>query len=109
MSLMGLAARAAIRWRPYNLIVTNVPGPQVPLYLLGARMLEAYSVVPLYGNQAVGIALLSYDGVIGWGIEADPDRMPDLHALVAALDDAFEELAHVWAPEPRADATVTPP
>ncbi len=107
MSSIGLAARLAMRWRPYNLIVTNVPGPGSPLYLLGARMLEAYPMVPLYGNQAAGIALLSYDGALHWGIDADRDRLPDLHELVEDLDDAFRELWDAWAPAEQEPAALS--
>src|SRR5690606_29961729 len=59
---IALAAKAAIRLRPFNIIVTNIPGPPLPLYFLGAKLLQAYPMVPIYTNQAVGIAVLSYDG-----------------------------------------------
>lgn len=92
MSVAGLLARAAILWRPYNVIVTNIPGPQAPLYLLESKMIEAAPVVPLYGNQAVGIALLSYDGALCWGLNADPACLPDLETLCHAIDASFLEL-----------------
>ena len=57
--------------RVFNLIVTNVPGPPVPLYLLGAPVLATYPLVPLYANQAFGIALLSYAGQLFWGLTSD--------------------------------------
>jgi diacylglycerol O-acyltransferase len=75
--------------RAYNLVVTNIPGPPRPLYLLGARMDEIYPVVPLFSNQALGIALFSYDGRLCWGFNADWDALPDLHDLV---DDVSAEL-----------------
>ncbi len=78
--------------RAYNLIVTNVPGPQFPLYLLGARMRESYPLVPLFGHQGVGIALLSYNGHLCWGFSADRDVVPDLHDLVESVQEAFAEL-----------------
>ncbi|MCW8845524.1 MAG: wax ester/triacylglycerol synthase family O-acyltransferase, partial [Gammaproteobacteria bacterium] len=74
----------------FNLVITNVPGPQRPVHLLGARMLEIYPMVPLAANQAVGIALFSYDGGLYWGFHADWDSMPDLHELVGDLDAEFE-------------------
>ncbi len=55
-ALLGLAMRLSSQASPFNLVVTNVPGPPVPLYLLGARMLEAYPLVPLFMGQALGIA-----------------------------------------------------
>ncbi len=73
-------------------MVTNVPGIRMPLYLLGARQLETYPVVPLISNQALGIALLSYDDGLFWGFNADWDVVPDLHELVEHVDVAFEEL-----------------
>ncbi len=61
-TLLGLAARAAHAQRFANLIVTNIPGPQVPLYCLGARMLEVYPIVPLSRNLTLNVAILSYCG-----------------------------------------------
>ena len=75
-----------------NLILTNVPGPRVPVYLLGARQLETYPVVPLLANQALGIALMSYDDGLFWGFHADWDAVPDLHDLVEHVDAGFAEL-----------------
>jgi hypothetical protein len=84
--------RLATRLRVFNMIVTNVPGPPVPLYLLGAPVLEAYPLVPLYANQALGMALLSYAGGLHWGLTADWDRVPDLHDVALGLVESFEEL-----------------
>lgn len=78
--------------RPFNLVVTNVPGPPMPLYLLGARMLASFPMVPLYSNQALGIALFSYDGGLYWGISSDWDALPDVHEFVEALGESFAEL-----------------
>ncbi len=91
-TLLSIASRLATRRRLFNLVVTNVPGPQMPLYLLGARMLEAYPMVPLFGNLATGIALFSYDGALYWGVVGDWDLVPDLHDLVLALEASFGEL-----------------
>ncbi|MCA9663962.1 MAG: wax ester/triacylglycerol synthase family O-acyltransferase [Myxococcales bacterium] len=90
-TLITVAARIGYGNRA-NLVVTNVPGPQVPLYLLGARMTETYPLVPLYQNHALGIALFSYAGKIYWGFNADWDVVPDLHDFVVHVDEAFEEL-----------------
>ena len=86
-------ARVAARSQPYNLVVTNVPGPQFPVYVLGARMLACYPLVPLFRDQGLGIALFSYDGTLYWGFNADWDAVPDLHDIVVAVETAFEELA----------------
>jgi diacylglycerol O-acyltransferase len=84
-TLFTLFGRVAAASRPFNLVVTNVPGPQYPVYILGARMLACYPLVPLYRNQALGIALFSYDGHLYWGFNADWDAIPDLHDVVEAV------------------------
>ena len=91
--VVGLGVRLLSRLHPYNLIVTNVPGPQVPLYLLGARLLAGYPQVPLFENQGLGIALFSYCGVLGFGFNADRDVVSDVDVLAAAVSQGFSELA----------------
>ena len=91
--------RLAARVRAYNLVVTNVPGPPIPLYLLGAPVLETYPMVPLFTNQALGIALCSYHGGLYWGLNSDWDRIPDLHDLIDMLALEFEELHKAAAAE----------
>jgi WS/DGAT/MGAT family acyltransferase len=85
---VGLAARMS----PYNLIVTNVPGPQTPLYMLGAPMIEGYPHVPLFENQGLAVALFSYNGRLCWGFNADWDLVPDLEVFVAAVERSFQQL-----------------
>jgi diacylglycerol O-acyltransferase / wax synthase len=96
--LLSLGARLATWGRPFNMVVTNVPGPQTPLYLLGARMLEAYPMVPLFGNLSTGIALFSYAGTLYWGFMADWDLIPDLHDFMLAIDESFRELQQAALP-----------
>ena len=91
-SLFVQFARLAAQARPFNLIVTNVPGPSFPVYVLGAPMLACYPVVPLFRNQALGVALFSYAGQLYWGFNADWDAIPDLHDLVAAVEREFGRL-----------------
>jgi len=94
-TLLGVAARL-VHHQPFvNLVITNIPGPEAPLYLMGARMLEAYPIVPLARNLAVGVALLSYCGYLHIGVFGDPDALPDLAAFAAALDDSFSEMAKI--------------
>jgi diacylglycerol O-acyltransferase len=90
--LLSLGARLSMFGTPFNTVVTNVPGPQLPLYLLESPLLELHPHVPLMGTVGIGIALFSYDGVLSWGFTADWDLVPDLHALVNATEVAFEEL-----------------
>ena len=92
-TVMGQAARLVSRQRMFNVVVTNVPGPQFPLYLAGRRMLDPFPMVPLAKNQALGIALLSYAGKINFGLVGDWDLMWDLDEFAADLRGSLEELA----------------
>jgi WS/DGAT/MGAT family acyltransferase len=91
-TLLQLGARLMDVSLPINLVITNVPGPRQPLFLLGAEMLAIHPMVPLFGHLATGIALMSYRDVISWGFSADWDLVPDLHDLVLAVDRSFREL-----------------
>jgi len=91
-TIFSQAARLQARQRVFNLVVTNVPGPQQPLYLLGRRMLAIYPVVPLAPMTAVGIAIMSYCGRLSFGIMADFDAVPDLGDLIADLEGALFDL-----------------
>jgi WS/DGAT/MGAT family acyltransferase len=91
-TLITRTARLAAVSQPFNLVVTNVPGPQFPLYFLGSRMLECYPLVPIFHYEALGIALFSYDRQLFWGFNADWDVLPDLHDVVGAVDDEFQKL-----------------
>jgi diacylglycerol O-acyltransferase len=99
--LVGPVFRRAARSPAANLILTNVPGPRVPVFLLGARQLETYPMVPVLANQALGIALMSYDGGLFWGFNADRDAVGDLHDLVEDVEAAFAELLPIAdSPDP---------
>jgi WS/DGAT/MGAT family acyltransferase len=89
---LALSARLLESNPPFNMVVTNVPGPRGTLYLLGAPMIEAHPMVPLIGNLSVGIALFSYGRTISWGFTADWGLVPDLHELVLATEHAFGQL-----------------
>ncbi len=94
--------KAAMKLRTYNLIITNVPGPPMPLYMLGARMKAIYPMVPLMQNQNLGIALFSYAGNLHWGFNADWESFPDVHEFVEDLEVSFaeyQELAATRLPE----------
>jgi len=104
-TLLTMGARLATRARAYNMIVTNVPGPQVPLYLLGAKLLEPFPLVPLFGNQAIGIALFSYAGKLCWGFNAAWDIIPDLHDFVRDLESSFAELVRAAGAQVESEAS----
>ena len=91
-TILSQAARLQARQRYFNLVVTNVPGPQQSLYLLGHRMLRLYPVVPLARNQALGVAIMSYDRKLGIGLLGDYDAMADLDVLAGLLEDALADL-----------------
>jgi len=103
-TLLALGARHATRLLPFNLVVTNVPGPQLPLYTLGARLRDVYPHVPLADNLALSIGLMSYDGKLCWGLNADYDLLPDLHVLVDAVRASYEELCEVAESAPVEEA-----
>jgi WS/DGAT/MGAT family acyltransferase len=90
--LMAFMMRLASRQTSYNIVVTNVPGPAQSSHLLGARMTETYPVVPLFSNQALGVALFSYAGGLHWGLNADWDAVPDLHDICESVQLEFEGL-----------------
>jgi len=91
-TLMSLAARAVHRQPFVNLIVTNVPGPQHPLYMMGGRLIEAYPIVPLTQNLTIVVGILSYDGTLHFGLWADRDHAGDLELLAGGIEDAFAEM-----------------
>lgn len=91
-ALLGIAARIVHRQPFVNFVVTNVPGPQQPLYCRGARMVEAYPMVPLSHNLGLGVAILSYCGTLHFGLSADPTTNPDLAELGLDVVAAFAEL-----------------
>jgi WS/DGAT/MGAT family acyltransferase len=92
-TIASQAARLQSRQRWFNLVVTNVPGPQFPLYLLGRRLLEIFPMVPLAKRQAVCFGIMSYDGTVNFGLTGDYDAMPDLDELAGDLEAALAELS----------------
>ena len=92
-TVLSVAARvAAVSARPFNMTITNVPGPQLPLYLMTARLTRIFPMVPLWVNHGLGVALFSYDGKLDWGFVADADSMPDLERFVDHLRTSLAEL-----------------
>jgi diacylglycerol O-acyltransferase / wax synthase len=92
-TVMGQASRLMSRQRFFNVVVTNVPGPQQPLFLAGRRMIDPFPMVPLAKNQGLGIALLSYAGRINFGLVGDYDVMYDLDDFADDIEDSLAELA----------------
>ncbi len=89
----GVLARAMGSFRAFNLVVSNIPGPQQPFFLDGVRMREVYPVVPLNpGNQGLTVGIVSYDGLVCFGLLADRDLDPPLAAAADGLAAALAEL-----------------
>lgn len=98
ITLLSLANRVVgPRIRPFNMTVTNIPGPQFPMYLLESQMLANYPMVPLWAQHGVGLALFSYNGLLQWGVQADYDTLPDSDALLDRLQESFRELTELAA------------
>ena len=92
-TILSQAARLQARQPFFNLVVTNVPGPQMPLYLLGRELLDLYPVVPLAQKQALGIAVMSYNGKLGFGLLGDYDALPKLEQIGQDMTWAAGQLA----------------
>jgi diacylglycerol O-acyltransferase / wax synthase len=103
----ALAARVAEAEAPtsYELGITNVPGPQEPLYMAGARMVETYPALPLSPGHAIALGVTSYDGGVYFGIVADRDAVPDAEVFGQCLEEALAELVETttesWTRAPR--------
>jgi WS/DGAT/MGAT family acyltransferase len=91
-TLLSLAGRNVSRLLPFNMVVTNVPGPQFPMYMLGAEMEETFPHVPLTEGLGLGIALMSYNGKLCWGFNADYDLVPDLPVFLNHVRETFAQL-----------------
>jgi len=91
-TLLAQAARLTFSTRLFNLLVTNVPGPQIPLYVLGRRLDETFPIAFLAKNHALAIGVMSYDGQVNIGLLGDYDAMPDIDLIAAGLNAALDEL-----------------
>ena len=93
ITLLSLANRVVgSKIRPFNITVTNIPGPQFPMYLLESQMHGNYPMVPLWAQHGIGLALFSYNGRLQWGIQADYNTLPDSGAFITAIQASFQEL-----------------
>jgi diacylglycerol O-acyltransferase len=93
----GIAAVTQLqsRFRAFNLVVTNIPGPQFPLYLLGRKLLELFPQAPLAPNQGLSVGALSYDGTLGFGLLADHELVPDVDVLSSGIERSLREITSV--------------
>ena len=95
--LLAMGARLGTRFqqRVIQTVTTNVPGPQIPLYALGRKMLYAFPYVPVGGSIRIGIAIFSYLGRLNYGVTADYDSNPDIEILFKGIEAGVEELLAV--------------
>jgi WS/DGAT/MGAT family acyltransferase len=91
-TLLAQASRINFSTRLFNMIVTNVPGPQIPLYVLGRELEEVFPVAFLPENHTLAVAIMSYNGKVGFGLLADYDSMEDIELLGDGLNEALAEL-----------------
>ena len=105
-ALHSFVARSLFATRLFNLTITNVPGPQTPLYCLGSRMLSVWPVVPLAASHSVGLAVFSYDGELFFCLNADRDSVPELDLLAGAIRGAITELRELA--DARGDSSAVP-
>ncbi len=99
-TIASQAARLQSRQRFFNLVVTNVPGPQFPLYVLGRQMRDLFPMVPLAKNQGMCVGIMSYDGGINFGLIGDYEAMPTLDGFAADLQVAMDDLAETAGEAP---------
>lgn len=88
-----MGTRVATQYPPrqFNLLITNVPGPQTQMYVAGAKLLEAYAVPPLLHDQVLAVGVTSYCGMLYFGINADRDAMSDVEVFAELLGESLEE------------------
>jgi hypothetical protein len=91
-TLLAQAARINFSTTLFNLIVTNVPGPQIPLYVLGRELQDVFPVAFLPENHALALAIMSYNGGLNFGLLADYDSMEDVDLLATGLSESLNEL-----------------
>ncbi|MBV9714008.1 MAG: wax ester/triacylglycerol synthase family O-acyltransferase [Solirubrobacterales bacterium] len=91
-TILAQASRLNFSTRLFNLLVTNIPGPQVPLYVLGRELIDLFPLAFLPENHALAVAIMSYNGAVGYGLLADYDALPDLDVIARGLDVSLQEL-----------------
>jgi diacylglycerol O-acyltransferase len=105
-TVLAQASRLNFSTRLFNLLVTNVPGPQLPLYVLGRRLRDLFPVAFLPKRHALAVAVMSYDGGMDFGLLGDYDAMPDIERLAGMLDESLAELLEA-AGEPNKNGKVS--
>jgi hypothetical protein len=108
-TILAQASRLNFSTRLFNLLVTNIPGPQFPLYVLGRRLEDLFPLAFLPKKHALAVAIMSYDGGIDYGLLGDYDALPDIDVIAAGIDASLRELLEaVPHARPRAAEPVGP-
>ena len=106
-TLLAQASRLNFSSRFFNLLVTNIPGPQFPLYLLGRELRAVFPLAFLAGDRALAIAVMSYNGGVHFGLIADLDEMPDVDAVAEGIRSSLDEYVRL-ASDPKGPAAPRP-
>ena len=91
-TILAQASRVNFSTRLFNLLVTNIPGPQMPLYVLGHELQDLFPIAFLPQNHGLAVAIMSYNGRLEYGLLADWDALPDLQVIADGIDEALDEL-----------------
>ena len=91
-TILAQASRLNFSTRLFNLIVTNIPGPQLPLYVLGRQLRDLFPVAFLPQHHALAVAIISYDGAIDFGLLGDYDALPDIDLIAQGIEESLAEL-----------------
>jgi diacylglycerol O-acyltransferase len=109
-TILAQASRLNFSTRLFNLIVTNIPGPQMPLYVLGRKLTDLFPVAFLPEHHGLAIAIMSYNGGLDYGLLGDYDAMPDIDLVAERIDAALAELLAAARGKPsRAKLTASSP
>jgi WS/DGAT/MGAT family acyltransferase len=96
-TILARSTRLNLSTRAYNVLVTNIPGPQMPLYLLGRELREVYPLAFLAGDRAAALAAMSYNGIVGFGLIGDYDALSDIDVLADGLRESLDEYVRLAA------------
>ncbi|MDQ6774691.1 MAG: wax ester/triacylglycerol synthase family O-acyltransferase, partial [Actinomycetota bacterium] len=99
-TILAQASRLNFSTRLFNLLVTNIPGPQLPLYVLGRQLVDAFPIAFLPRNHALAVAIMSYDGGVAYGLLGDYDALPDIDAIAEGIEDGLVELLEAARAKP---------
>ena len=96
----SVVARLAFTPRLFNITITNVPGPQTTLYVAGRAAAAVVPLVPIFSGHAVGVAAVSYDGEVTFGLNADRATVPDLDVLKGGIEESLADLRRLAGSDP---------